>query len=86
MPRLRTLTETYAHLKTMDSETAITPNALRKMVISGQIPCVKIGKKYLIDLDILEIFLKGTSQEEILPNYQPPLSIVRNEYQMRRAR
>ena len=85
MPRLRTLTETYAHLKTMDSETAITPNALRKMVISGQIPCVKIGKKYLIDLDFLEIFLKGTTQEEILPNYQSPLSIVRNEYQMRRA-
>jgi hypothetical protein len=35
MPRLRTLTETYVHLKIMDSETAITPNALRRMVVTG---------------------------------------------------
>jgi hypothetical protein len=86
MPRLRTLTETYAHLKIMDSETAITPNALRRMVVSGQVPCVKIGKKYLIDLDTLENFLKGTRPENVLPNYKPPIKIIQNEYRMRRAR
>ena len=86
MPRLRTLTETYAHLKIMDSETAITPNALRKMVVTGQVPCVKVGKKYLIDLDTLESFLRGTKPVEALPEYTPPIRIVRNEYQMRRAR
>ena len=86
MPRLRTLTETYAYLKAMDSETAITQNALRLMVISGQIPCVKIGKKYLIDLDFLEVFFKGSKQKKALPDYQYPISIVQNEYRMRRAR
>jgi len=45
MPRLRTLTETYNYIKEQDNETAITPNALRRMVVSGQIPCVKAGKK-----------------------------------------
>ena len=86
MPRLRTLTETYSHLKTMDSETAITANALRRMVISGQVPCVRIGKKYLIDIDSLEIFLKGTRPEDVLPNYKAPIRIVQKEYPLRRAR
>ena len=70
----------------MDSETAITPNALRRMVVSGQGPCVKIGKKYLIDLDSLENFLKGTRPEDVLPDYKPPIRIVQSEYRLRRAK
>lgn len=73
MSRLRTLTETYKHIKDMDTETAVTPNALRRMVVSGQIPCVKVGKKYLIDLDVLFEFLKGTRPEDVLPGYKNPL-------------
>ena len=76
MPRLRTLTETYNYIKEQDSETAITPNALRRMVVSGQIPCVKAGKKYLIDLDVLFEYLKGTKPEDVLPGYKNPLKIV----------
>jgi len=64
MPRLRTLTETYNYIKETDSDTAITPNALRRMVVTGQVPCTKIGKKYLIDLDVLFEFLKGTKPNE----------------------
>ena len=76
MPRLRTLTETYNYIKEQDNETAITPNALRRMVVSGQIPCVKAGKKYLIDLDVLFEYLKGTKPEDVLPGYKNPLKIV----------
>jgi hypothetical protein len=70
----------------MDSETAITPNALRRMVVTNQVPCVKIGKKYLIDLDTLESFLKGTRPEDVLLENKPPIRIVQSEYRMRRAR
>jgi hypothetical protein len=76
LPRLRTLTETYNYIKGMDNETAITPNALRRMVVSGKIPCVRAGKKYLIDLDVLFEFLKGTKPEDVLPNYKNPLKMV----------
>ncbi len=76
MPRLRTLTETYNYIKEQDNETAITPNALRRMVVSGQIPCVKAGKKYLIDLDALFEYLKGTKPEDVLPGYKNPLKII----------
>jgi len=67
MTRIRTLTQAYTALKEMDAQTAVTPNALRRMVISGQIPCTKAGKKYLIDLDVLLEYLKGTK-----PNEAPP--------------
>lgn len=73
MPRIRTLKDTYEFLREMDPNTAVTPNALRRMVVSGQVPCVKAGKKYLIDLDVLFDYLKGTKPEEALPNYKNPI-------------
>ena len=73
MSKLRTLAETYNHLKEMDPDTAITANALRRMTVSGNIPCVKVGKKYLIDLDVLFEYLKGTRPEDVLPGYNNPL-------------
>ena len=72
MPKIRTLTEAYDYIQKMDSETAITPNALRRMVVSGNIPCIKAGKKYLIDLDVLFEYLKGTKPEQVLPGYKNP--------------
>jgi hypothetical protein len=61
----------------MDAETAITPNALRRMVVSGQIPYTKAGKKYLIDLDVLFEYLKGTRPEQVLPGYKNPFENTR---------
>lgn len=72
MSRLRTLTETIKHIKEMDADTAITANALRRMVVSGRIPCFMVGKKYLVDLDNLFEFLKGTRPEDVLPGYTNP--------------
>lgn len=77
MPRIRTLAETYQYIKEIDNATAITPNALRRMVVSGQIPCVKAGKKYLIDLDVLFEYLKGTRPEDVLPGYKNPIKVIR---------
>ena len=77
MPRIRTLAETYQYIKEQDKETAITQNALRRMVVSGQIPCVKAGKKYLIDLDVLFEYLKGTKPEDVLPGYKNPIKVIR---------
>lgn len=74
MPRIRTLTEAYNHIKEMDPETAVTPHALRRMIVSGKIPCTKAGKKYLIDLDVLFEYLKGTKPEDVLPGYKNPLA------------
>jgi hypothetical protein len=69
MAKIRTLAEAYTYIKEIDPETAITRNALRRMVVSGNVPCVKAGKKYLIDMDVLFEYLKGTRPQDVLPDY-----------------
>ena len=60
MPRMRTLDQAAAHYSAVDPETALTKTALRRWVIDGQIPCVRAGGKYLVDLDTLDTFLTGS--------------------------
>ena len=59
MPRMRTVAEAAAELKRADPNTTITPYAIRKLVLSGEIPNIKAGKKRLINMDILERYLSG---------------------------
>ena len=54
MPRMRTIQEAAKELKESDPNTAITPYAIRQMVLNGDIPHIKAGKKRLINMDILE--------------------------------
>lgn len=62
MPRMRTIDQCAAWLLEIDPETALTKTALRRLVISGQLPSINIGTKYLIDLDTLESYLRGTDR------------------------
>lgn len=62
-PRMRTIDQAAAWLRETDPDTAFTKTALRRLVISGQLPSVRIGYKYLIDLDALEQFLRGSISE-----------------------
>ena len=59
MPRMRTIDQCAAWLQENDPATALTKTALRRLVISGKLPCVRIGQKYLIDLDTMENYLRG---------------------------
>lgn len=59
MPKMRTLPEAVRHIKATDPGTALTPHALRILVLSGKFPHVKIGVKRLVDIDLLEKFLSG---------------------------
>ena len=57
MPRMRTIQEAAKELRESDPNTALTPYAIRQMVLKGEIPCVCAGKKRLINMDILEAYL-----------------------------
>lgn len=59
MVKMRTLSETLKYIREADPDTALTANALRRMVVSGQVPSIRAGKKYLVDLDMLFAYLKG---------------------------
>lgn len=59
MPRMRTIAEAANEIKLADPNTAITPYAVRQMVLNGTIPHIRIGKKRLVNMDVLERYLYG---------------------------
>lgn len=67
MARFRTISQAYESLKSTDDETAVTEYALRRLVVSGRIPSVRMGKKYLLDLDaLLALFSSSASSDRSL--------------------
>ena len=64
MPRMRTIDQASDWLRETDPDTALTKTALRRLVTTGQLPCVRIGQKYLLDLDVLADYLKGQLPEQ----------------------
>lgn len=61
LPRMRTLAEAYAYIKEKDPETAISANFVRCLIVSGAVPRMKCGKKYLVDVDLLMDYLRKQS-------------------------
>lgn len=58
-PRMRTIPKAYEEVKRADPNTNLTLRALRRMVNSGEVPCVMVGTKRLVDLDLLFDILSG---------------------------
>lgn len=61
--RMRGIEEGFKEIKANDPDTALTKTALRRLVITGQIPSVKIGTKYLIDMDVVDQYFRGELQQ-----------------------
>lgn len=57
IPKMRTIDEAVIELKKEDEKTAVTKNFVRSLVVSGKIPSVKAGRKYLINLSVLKEYL-----------------------------
>lgn len=62
MPRMRTIDGAHAELLREDPGCELTKTALRRMVITGQVPSCRIGTKYLVDLDTLPAYIFGVEQ------------------------
>ena len=58
MRRMRTIGEAAAWAKEVDPETALSFTGLRRLVLAGEIPCVRLGRKRLIALEDLEAYLE----------------------------
>lgn len=57
MTKLRLIVDAYNQLKQDDPDTAITLSALRRMVKAGDIPAVRVGRKSLVNYDLLLQYL-----------------------------
>ena len=53
IPRMRTVGEAALELKKLDPNTAVTEYHIRRLAVSGKLPRLKAGKKYLINFDAL---------------------------------
>lgn len=61
MPRMRTPRNAIKELKDKDPETAFTERALRRLILTGEIPSVRIGNKYLVNMETLYDYLYNGS-------------------------
>lgn len=57
MSKIRTIKAAHEEIKMQDPNTALTEFRIRQMVISGEIPSRKAGRKYLIDVDNLSEYM-----------------------------
>lgn len=65
--RMRTINEAAKWVKDTDPHTALTPTAIRRLVISGELPSRRAGTKYLINLDTLELYMRGELKTSSAP-------------------
>lgn len=61
-PPMRGIKQAVSELRTTDPNTALTERALRRLVVSETIPSVKIGRKYLVNMDVLCDYLYSGAQ------------------------
>lgn len=62
MSRMRTINQAIDYIHECDNKTALTKYALRRLIANGTIPSIQVGNKYLINLDILDVFLASTTE------------------------
>ena len=67
MLHTRTIREAAAWFKAQDPQTCLTETAIRTLVRSGTVPCVRVGKKYLVTVEALETYLTGTAKPSASP-------------------
>lgn len=63
IPRMRTIREAAAEMKSLDSQTAVTEYHIRQLALSGILPCVKAGRKLLINFDTLLEYMSNPTAE-----------------------
>lgn len=56
---MRTIDQAFDYVLEQDSETSLSKTALRRLVTTGKLPSVRVGKKYLVSLETLEDYMSG---------------------------
>jgi len=60
MMQIRTINAAIEELRSKDQDNCLTKNGLRQLIITGKIPSVSIGNKYLVSMETLSSFLQGS--------------------------
>ena len=54
----------FETIREADPDSALTMTALRRLVVSGKLPSVRAGSKYLLNLDTLQEYLQNPGKFE----------------------
>ena len=65
LPKMRTIKEAVAEFRSADPATAINETYLRRLILSGQVPHVKAGNKYLLNMEVLSVYLEGQTGQAV---------------------
>lgn len=71
MLRTRTIREAAAYFQECDPQTCLTETAIRTLLRTGAAPSARVGRKYLVTIEALEAYLKGSAGQE-KPMKSPP--------------
>ncbi len=77
MVHMRTIKDAAAHFKSVDPQTALTEYAIRTLLRTGKVPCVRMGKKYLVNIEVLEAYLASSQ-----PCSNKPADDARREWRI----
>lgn len=74
LPRMRTAEKALAVIREEDPETDVTLHYIRQLIKTGRVPSVAVGRKKLINVDILMAYIaEGGHQEDPAP----PVGVIR---------
>ena len=65
MVRVRSIQEAYQMLKAADPDSRITVSMIRRWVADGTIPCIRVGRKILLNFDVLLPYLSAPCPKSI---------------------
>ena len=71
MVRTRTIREAAAYFQETDPHTSLTGTAIRTLLRTGAVPSARVGRKYLVTIEALEAYLKGSVEPEKPVKPQP---------------
>ena len=63
-PRMRTISEAVSEIRAADPNSAVTPYRVRQLILSGVLPSVRAGNKYLVNLDLLLEYLNEPTADK----------------------
>lgn len=75
VPRMRTIDKAYEYVLENDPDTQLSKNAFRKLVLSREIPSVNVGRKKLVNLDLVDRYL-SCGVEQSKPTPTTPTTVI----------
>lgn len=65
LPKMRGLSEAIKELHEADPDSSFTLHALRRIVNSGELPCIRCGRRILINMDNLYDYLNSDIEQPL---------------------